>query len=94
MLWEKKYNEYGIEIARTAAGQASGGTSISVSDRSQWKPGDILCYKNGGSYNHVAIYLGNGMMIHALNEKYDTFVQSVDTYEGWDDNNLASVKRY
>ena len=87
-------NEFGISVARTAAGQASGGASVSVSDRSTWKAGDILCYKNNGSYNHVAIYLGNGQMIHALNSKYGTFIQNVDTYEGWDDNNLASVKRY
>lgn len=87
-------NEFGISVARTAAGQASSGASVSVSDRSSWKAGDILCYKNNGSYNHVAIYLGNGQMIHALNSKYGTFVQNVDTYEGWDDNNLAAVKRY
>lgn len=87
-------NEFGISLPRTAAAQASGGQVISVSDRSSWKPGDILCYKNNGSWNHVAIYLGNGQMIHALNNKYDTFIQSVDKYESWDNNNLAGVRRY
>lgn len=87
-------NEFGISLSRTAAGQASGGKVISVSDRSSWKPGDILCYKNGGSWNHVAIYLGNGQMIHALNTKHDTLIQSVDKYESWDNNNLAGVRRY
>ena len=87
-------NEFGISIARTAAGQAASGKSISVSDRSAWKAGDILCYKNGGKWNHVAIYLGNGQMIHALNTKHDTFIQSVDQYEKWDNNNLAGVRRY
>ena len=87
-------NEFGISLPRTAAAQASGGTVISTSDRSAWKPGDILCYKNNGSWNHVAIYLGNGQMIHALNNKYDTFIQSVDKYEAWDNNNLAGVRRY
>ena len=86
--------EFGISLPRTAAGQASGGKAISVSDRSSWKPGDILCYKNNGSWNHVAIYLGNGQMIHALNAKHDTLIQSVDTYEKWDNNNLTGVRRY
>ncbi len=87
-------NEFGVSIPRTSGQQAGGGQVISVSDRSSWKPGDILCYKNNGKWNHVAIYLGNGQMIHALNSKYDTFIQSVDNYESWDNNNLAGVRRY
>ena len=31
------------------------------------------------------------MMIHALNNKYDTHIQSVDEYESWDANNLYAV---
>ncbi|MBQ8803587.1 MAG: C40 family peptidase [Tyzzerella sp.] len=87
-------NLYGVSIAKGTAGQAAGGTAVSLYDRSSWKAGDILCYKSGGRVSHVAIYLGDGKMIHALSEKYDTFVQDVDTYERWDSNTLSSVRRY
>ena len=65
-------------------------------DRSTWKPGDLIFYRgaNGyGSVNHVSVYLGDGMMIHALSPKQDTFIQSVDQYEGWDENKMYCVKR-
>lgn len=86
---------YGIEIPRTSMEQANGGKSVSKSDRSKWKPGDILVYASGGRVNHVAIYLGNGEMMHALNAKYGTIIQEVDYYETWDKkNSLKCVRRY
>ena len=39
---------------------------------------------NGYSYDHVALYLGKGMLMHALNRKYGTIIQSVQYYESWD----------
>lgn len=87
-------NEFGVSVDRTAASQAGNGYGISVSDRSQWQPGDLLIYRSGsGSIGHVAIYLGGGQMIHALNEKHDTFVQSVSAYDSWDGNTLVKVRR-
>lgn len=86
---------YGISLGRTASEQAGGGKSVSKNDRSSWKPGDLLFYKENGKISHVAIYLGNGQMIHALNSKYDTLVQDVDYYEVWDKKTtLCSVRRY
>ena len=42
----------------------------------------------------MANYLGNGQMIHALSDKYDTIVHDVDYYERWDRaTSLISVKR-
>ncbi len=95
--WVMK-NYFCVSIPKAASAQGNGGTSISVSDRASWKPGDILCYtyRGGGStIRHVALYLGNGKMMHALNEKYDTIIQDVDYYERWDPKtSLRSVKRY
>ena len=86
---------FGISLPRTAAEQAGRGTSVSKNSRSSWKPGDLLFYKEGGRISHVAIYLGNGQMIHALNSKYDTLIQGVDYYEKWDSKtSLYCVKRY
>ncbi len=87
-------NEFGVSVSRTSGGQAGNGYGVSVSDRSQWKPGDLLIYRAGnGNIGHVAIYLGGGQMIHALNEKHDTFVQSVSAYDSWDSNTLVKVRR-
>lgn len=86
---------FGVTIAKSAAAQGAGGKSVSMSDRSQWQPGDILAYSDGSRVTHVAMYIGNGQMIHALNTKYDTLIQGVDHYEKWDSGNkLVAVKRY
>lgn len=86
---------FGVSIAKSAASQGAGGKSVSLSDRSQWQPGDILAYSDGSGVSHVAMYIGNGQLIHALNTKYDTLIQGVDHYEKWDSGNrLVAVKRY
>ena len=91
--WALKY--MGISIPRTAAQQGAAGIYISKNNRSAWKPGDILCYKNGGRVSHVALYLGNRKIMHALNEKWDTLIQDVDYYERWDSKTtLSHVRRY
>lgn len=88
-------NHFRIELSRTAASQAGGGSTVNKNSRSSWKPGDLLFYKQNGRISHVAIYLGNGQMIHALNPKYDTLIQGVDYYEKWDNKTtLYCVKRY
>ena len=86
---------FGIKLPRTAAEQASGGTTVSKNNRSEWKAGDLIFYKEKGKISHAAIYLGDGKIIHALSEKYDTFVQDVDYYEKWDTKtSMYCVKRY
>lgn len=95
--WVMK-NYYGVSIPKSAAEQGRGGRTISVSDRASWQPGDIICYtygKGSKTVRHVALYLGNGKMIHALSEKHDTIVHDVDFYEKWDSKtNIYTVKRY
>ena len=49
----------GIEITHSSYGQASCGTSVSVSEL---QPGDILGFRGWG---HVGIYIGDGQFIHA-----------------------------
>ena len=92
--WALKY--LGITIPRSSYDQATGGIAISKKDKNLWKPGDVLLYANkSGSINHVALYLGNGMLMHALNSKYGTLIQGVDYYETWDKgNSLVGVRRY
>lgn len=60
------FRDCGVSIGRSSRDQAAGGTPISVSDI---QPGDLLFYSNGGRINHVALYIGNGQVVHASNPK-------------------------
>lgn len=91
--WAMNY-VYGVKLPRSSAEQAVFGTAVDKNDMSQWRPGDILVYSANGRVNHVALYLGNGKMMHALNAKYGTVIQDVEYYEAWDKkNNLCAVRR-
>lgn len=92
--WAMEYL-YGIEIEKSSASQAAGGKAVSKTNRSKWQFGDILVYSSGGRVNHVALYIGNNQIMHALNSKVDTVIHDVDYYEKWDKkNNLKCVRRY
>ena len=88
-------NHFGVTLTRTAAQQSNSGMSVSKTNREEWQPGDLLFYKENGRVSHVAIYLGNGEMIHALGAEYGTVIDTVDHYESWDKKtSLHCVKRY
>ena len=53
------YANFGVSLPRTSYEQQNAGTEVSYSDA---QPGDLICY--GG---HVAIYMGNGRIVHASN---------------------------
>ncbi|WP_442891906.1 C40 family peptidase [Corynebacterium sp. Marseille-Q4381] len=56
------YSQAGISIPRTSQAQAAAGYRVPLD---QLQPGDIVAYYGGAS--HVAIYVGNGQIIDALN---------------------------
>ncbi|KAB1434533.1 NlpC/P60 family protein [Candidatus Galacturonibacter soehngenii] len=60
------FGDNGISISRTSRAQGSGGREVSLDSI---QPGDLLFYSNGSSINHVAIYIGNGQVVHASTEK-------------------------
>jgi hypothetical protein len=60
------YKKYGVSLPHHAASQAQLGTKIEIS---QLQPGDLVFYAKNGSINHVAIYIGNGQVVHASNPK-------------------------
>ena len=62
----KIYQKYGIYLPHSSRAQPNHGTKIS---RDQIRPGDLIFYGNGKSINHVAIYMGNGQVVHASNAR-------------------------
>lgn len=56
------YAKYGHSLPHNAAAQASVTRSVSSP-----QPGDLFFYSNGSRINHVAMYIGNGLVIHASN---------------------------
>lgn len=59
-------NTAGVYLNRTAAEQSSQGKAVSAQEA---RPGDLVFYSNGSSINHVAIYIGEGRVVHASNER-------------------------
>lgn len=61
------YAKFGYNLPRTSKAFRTGvGTTVSVSNA---RPGDIFVYKYSANSGHVAIYIGNGKIIHAANER-------------------------
>jgi cell wall-associated NlpC family hydrolase len=60
------FSKYGISLPHSSSGQSGYGTKISAS---QAQPGDLFFYGNGKRINHVAIYIGNGQVVHASSPK-------------------------
>ena len=58
--------KYGVSLPHSSKAQPSCGTKISSSDA---KPGDLFFYGSGRSISHVAIYIGNGQIVHASNKR-------------------------
>lgn len=60
------YEHFGYSIPRTSGAQAKYTTGIKSSDA---KPGDLFFYGSNGRVSHVAMYIGNGQIIHASNPR-------------------------
>lgn len=53
------YSKAGVSLPRVSWDQINGGTKVSVNDI---QPGDVVGYNSGG---HVALYIGDGKVVHA-----------------------------
>lgn len=79
------YKKYGVSLPHHAASQAQMGTKV---DYSSAQPGDLVFYAKNGSINHVAIYIGNGQVIHASSPKTGIKISS------WNYRTPACIRRY
>ncbi len=78
------FGKYGYSLPHSSAAQSKMGTKITLS---QAKPGDLIFYSNGSRVNHVAIYIGGGMIVHASNPRTGIRLQNA-TYRS-----IATVRR-
>ena len=79
------YKKYGVSLPHHAASQAQMGTKI---DYGSAQPGDLVFYAKNGSINHVAIYIGNGQVIHASSPKTGIKISS------WNYRTPECIRRY
>ena len=56
----------GVSLDRSSTYQAAQGVSVSAD---QMQPGDLIFYGKGTKINHVAMYIGEGRVVHASTEK-------------------------
>lgn len=74
------YSNFGVNLPRTSYEQQNAGTEVSYADA---QPGDLICY--GG---HVAIYMGDGKIVHASNSKDGIKISNDAAYR-----TITSVRR-
>lgn len=67
------YSQLGIYLPHFAQSQAGYGVRI---DPSQAQPGDLFFYGAGGYINHVGMYIGGGMIVHAATESIGITISS------------------
>ncbi len=68
------YKKYGITLPHHSGTQAQYGTYVSMNDI---QAGDLVFYGYGKTINHVAIYIGNGQVVHASSPSTGIKISSV-----------------
>lgn len=56
--------KFGYSISRTSSSQSGDGRAVSTSNL---RAGDLVFYGDGGSIDHVALYIVGGQVVHASN---------------------------
>ena len=72
------YADFGYSLSRIPQGQyTSNGRSISYEEA---QPGDIVCYSaNGSSCTHVALYIGNGQILHSSTPSKGVIIANISS---------------
>lgn len=65
------YANFGVSLPHSSAADRSQGYKVEGLENAQ--PGDLICYSG-----HVALYIGNGQIVHASNKKTGIIVSQAD----------------
>ena len=65
------YANFGVSLPHSSAADRKQGTAVDGLSNAQ--PGDLICYSG-----HVALYIGNGQIVHAANSKKGIIVSRAD----------------
>ncbi|MBQ2900616.1 MAG: C40 family peptidase [Agathobacter sp.] len=76
----KIYEAFGVKLPHSSYQQRYVGYAVSASDV---RPGDIICYSG-----HVAIYIGNGKIVHASNRK-----EGIKISDNWQYKQVLAIRR-
>jgi cell wall-associated NlpC family hydrolase len=77
-LMQYAYSAAGLSLPHSSSSQSKMGAPVSASDL---QPGDLLFYYSPTS--HVAMYIGNGQMVHASTSSKPVMVVSFDSMSGF-----------
>ena len=67
------YENFGVSLPHSSTADRKQGAAVSGLEDAQ--PGDLICYSG-----HVAIYIGNGQIVHASNAKTGIIISNA-TYK-------------
>lgn len=81
------YRLHGVSLNRTAAGQYSNGVAVA---RSDLQPGDLVMFGKS-AINHVGIYIGGGMIVHAANSSRGVTTDTITS--GYYNKNYVGARR-
>ena len=76
------YGLFGKTVGRSTGDIVYSGTGVS---RENMTAGDIIVWStySNNAPTHAALYVGNGMMIHAANSNDGVILSSVSDWESW-----------
>lgn len=88
------YSNQGVELPRTARAMSKAGTRIPAR-RAVLLPGDLLFFAEaGGGVSHVAIYAGDGRIVHASSGEGEVRYEDLDSARGqWFRRHIVSARR-
>lgn len=78
-LVQYAYGQHGVDLPRVSADQARAGSP--VASMAEARPGDLVAWDNSGrnvGADHIAIYLGDGMILEAPRTGVDIRVISIE----------------
>ena len=85
------YAQNGIHVSRSSSTQAYDGYAVPYNEA---QPGDILSWGTSlGNITHSALYVGNGLMIHATNPSQGVLLSNVASWTRGSGTSVITTRR-